>query len=415
MNFHGLMILGAVAVIVAVLFFLKLKIYYFPACFFLIKFVAGRLINFDRVRDNVVFQLGIVIIMLLAISVRNCGKLRFHEHIFFPMGKSLMVFVVINMTLGVLVGHNWFQIFIDAYKYIEIIVYYVLFVICWKNNDELLEGLKALCNVMLCIGFIEIFITSRGGVGLNLIMGLFPIIILLAMYGYLNHYKVILGISLAVVVLSQTRTYIIAFFLGIILLASLIPANIRRKLTGSILILSVLGVLLVVVLQPELILNVVSRFLELSAGFSESGGYRIDEYRVAIQKFIEHPLIGNGFGYLQYTFINKMGFILWGDFIHCIYIEILFKTGLAGISALIFIVGKFAKKIVVAMRYFKNKNKFMFAICCGGICSFANWLITYTFAPLTTYGSIFIGIITSAIAVSNYWMEHQCENATNSN
>ncbi len=410
MDFQELIILGTVFAIMAVLFFLKLKIYYFPAFFFIIKFVAGRVINFDRVRNNVMFQLAIIIIFLLIIVVRKHGKLTFHERIFFTTGKLVIVFVIINMIIGILVGHNYFQVFIDAYKYIEIIVYYVFFVMCWKNNDDLLEGLKALCYVMLSVGVIEIFITSRGGVGLNLIMSLFPIMILMAMYGYIDYYKMILSISIVVVVLSQTRTYIIAFTLGIICLIFLMPTNIRKRFITSILMLILLGGILSCILYPELISKTVARFLELSAGFSESGGYRIDEYRVAIQKFMQHPLIGNGFGYLQYTFINKMGVILWGDFIHCIYIEILFKTGLFGIITLILIVGKLENKIVKSMRKFKDKNKFMFAICCGGICSSVIWFITYAFAPLTTYGSIFIGIIISAIAISNYNKEYKYEN-----
>ena len=148
-----------------------------------------------------------------------------------------------------------------------------------------------------------------------------------------------------------------------------------------------------------------ARFAELSEGFEESGGYRIYDYREAFNRFLDHPLLGNGFGYLKKTFIFKMGWIEWGDFVHCLYLEILFKVGISGVLCLLVIFEKFIKRIWRYLKWFKEQDDFMFSICCGAFCSFIAWLFTYTFAPLATIGSMFFGPLIASIAISNYYEE----------
>lgn len=397
-----LLIVAILALEIATVSLFGIKKCYYPACFFVVKFLAARLIDFDRTRNNVAFQLAVIFFVFVVVVCKNSGKLVIHGRKIRRTFTFLLMFVSVNVVIGLLYGHNWFQVFIDAYKYIEIIVFFLLFELCWKDNGDLLRGLKSICYVMLGLGVLEIFLTSRGGVGLNLIMGFFPIIIFLAVYGYIGHYKIITALSLMIVFLCKTRTYMIAFMLGLILLLFLAPRDVRHKLTSSFLVIGIVAIITVGVFNIKLLSSIIGRFFELSAGFAESGGYRIDEYIVALRKFAKHPLIGNGFGYLEYTFINKMGWIYWGDFIHCVYIEILFKTGILGFGTLVAIVGNSISKIWHAMVRFKEKDNFMFAICCGGICSVVIWLLTYTFAPLTTYGSIFMGILTAGIAVTNH-------------
>ncbi len=399
------LIIGCIGLFVVTFLLLNIKTCYYPACFFIIKFFAARLINFDRTRNNVAFQLAIIALIFIIISFKRSGKIIIRKNAFYKSCEFILVFVTFFVIIGLIYGHQWFQVFIDAYKYIEILVYYLLFMLCWDNNKELLNGLKAICYTMLTLGILEIFLTSRGGIGLNLIMGFFPIILLLSIQGYIRHCKFIFVISIMVVVLCQTRTYIISFLFGLILLILLTPTNVRDKVILYSISLGLIGIVAISLFGSNLLDATLSRFLQLAAGFEESGGYRIDEYKVALQKFLMHPLIGNGFGYLEYTFINKLGFVKWGDFIHCLYIEVLFKTGILGFTSIVFIVKKFVSKIVNAMSKFKGTDKFMFAVCCGGVCSFATWALTYAFAPLTTYGSMFVGILTAGVAISNYWNE----------
>lgn len=397
------------ATIIGIIIFFKTDTCYYPLSFFFIKYVAGNIIDFERVRNQVVFQLMVITLIFIVVIIKNKGKVAVKDFFFYKIIFLILAFLVFNSLLGMIDGHSLFQILIDSYKYLEIIVFYFLFRICWKNNQELLKGIKGLSIFMLCVGIIEIFTTNRGGVGLNLIMSLMPMALLLSINNYINGYKLIFAVSLLVVVTCQTRTYIIGFALGLLFLIGNLSYEKRNKILKYVSVIFIVLFFMISFFNVDLFSNTISRFLELSDGFSESGGYRIDEYAIALKKFIESPIFGNGFGYLKHMNIPKMGWMDWGDFIHCIYIEILFKTGLFGFINIVVIFGSFTKKILQQAIFYKNKNKFIFSICFGGICSFISWLFTYAFAPLTTYGSMFVGVIISSIALSNYYIEQRKE------
>jgi len=169
----------------------------------------------------------------------------------------------------------------------------------------------------------------------------------------------------------------------------------------------IVAVVAIGIFGGQFIGKTLARFAELSEGFEESGGYRIYDYREAFNRFLDHPLLGNGFGYLKKTFIFKMGWIEWGDFVHCLYLEILFKVGISGVLCLLVIFEKFITKIWRYLKWFKEQDDFMFSICCGALCSFIAWLFTYAFAPLTTIGSMFFGPLIASIVLSNYYSENR--------
>ncbi|WP_285815955.1 O-antigen ligase family protein [Thomasclavelia cocleata] len=399
------LIVGTILFLIGIILFMKLNTCYYPVCFFFIKFIAGRIMDFERVRNQVSFQLIILFFIILIVIFKDKEVLTIKDLFFYRIILLSCCFLFLNIVLGLIDGHSWFQVLIDSYKYIEIFVFYFLFRICWKDNIALFKGIRAFCYFMISAGIIEIFITSRGGVGLNLIMSLFPMIVLLALNGYIKCYKIIVIVSIIVVVICQTRTYIIGFIIGFVMMLKFLSKEKRTTMLNFLFLLGIITVIVFSFTNTSLFSDTISRFLELSEGFDESGGYRIDEYIIAIEKFIERPIFGNGFGYLQYMYIGKMGWMNWGDFIHCMYIEILFKTGVIGLISIFIIIGSFISKIVQQMKYFRKQDEFIFAICCGGLCSFITWGVTYTFAPLTTYGSMFVGVIIASIALSNYYNE----------
>lgn len=400
-----ILILAAIALLVGPVFLIKLDICYFPALFFAIKFVAGRVLDFDRVRNNVMFQLVIIALLLVTIIIRSNGKWRVGDRLFCRFIPAILAFLVFYSIIGVLNGHKIFQVFIDCYKYLEIIVYYILLRASWNNNIEVLRGVKALSMLMLILGTIEIFITMRGGVGLNLIMGLFPIAVLLSLYDYIPNTKIIFILSLLVLATCQTRTYIVGFALGFIVLLVLLPKEKRDSILTFTFFVGVVAVMAIGIFGGQLLERTLERFMELSSGFEESGGYRIYDYREAFNRFLDHPILGNGFGYLKRTFITKMGWMDWGDFVHCLYLEILFKVGICGVLYLLMVFGKFIHQIWQHIKIFKEGDSFVFAVCCGSICSFIAWLFTYTFAPLSTIGSMFFAPLVASITLSNYYQE----------
>ena len=102
-----------------------------------------------------------------------------------------------------------------------------------------------------------------------------------------------------------------------------------------------------------------------------------------------------------------MGWMDWGDFVHCLYLEILFKVGICGVLYLLMVFGKFIHQIWLHIKVFKEGDSFVFAVCCGSICSFVAWAFTYTFAPLATIGSMFLSPLIASIVLSNYYSENR--------
>lgn len=402
-----MLIIAAVILLVGLVLLIKLDCCYFPALFFAIKFVAGRVLDFERVRNNVVFQLFIITILLLTIIIRNNGKWRVKDRVFYKFIPAILFFLVFYSIIGVLNEHRILQVFIDCYKYLEIIVYYILLRASWGSNTDVFRGLKALSSLMLVLGVVEIFITSRGGVGLNLIMSLFPMVLILSLYGYIPNTKMILILSLLVLATCQTRTYIIGFAVGFMILLVLLPKEKRDLILTFTFFVGVFAVMVIGTFGGKMLEGTLERFMELSSGFEESGGYRIYDYQEAFNRFLDHPILGNGFGYLKRTFITKMGWMDWGDFVHCLYLEILFKVGVSGVLYLLVIFGKFVSQIWQQMKDVRENDDAVFAVCCGSVCSFAAWLFTYTFAPLATIGSMFLGPLIASITLSNYYNENK--------
>lgn len=400
-----ILVMAIIALLIGFVFLIKLDICYFPALFFAVKFAAGRMLDFDRARNNVMFQLFIIILLMVTIIVRRNGKWRVGDKMFYSIIPAILTFLVFYSIIGLLNGHETLQIFIDCYKYLEIIVYYILLRASWEKNKDVFRGIKALSRLMLVLGVIEIFITSRGGVGLNLIMSLFPMVMIWSLYNCITNAKIILVLSFLVVVTCQTRTYIVGFTLGFVALLILLPKEKRDSIISFTFFIGVFAVIAIDIFGGKLLEGTLERFMELSSGFEESGGYRIYDYQEAFNGFLNHPILGNGFGYLKRTYIMKMGWMDWGDFVHCLYLEILFKVGISGTLYLLVFFGKFINQIWRNFKSTRGNNNFIFAVCCGSICSFISWAFTYTFAPLSTIGSMFLGPLIASITLSNYYDE----------
>lgn len=379
----------------------RLDICHYPVLYFLLTFIGNRILDFERVRYKVFFQLVLIIVLLITILIRKKGKLYLKDYLFDRVIPGLFVFLVFNVCIGILIGNDRFQVFVDCYKYLEIIIYFVLLRMSWRNNAELFKGVNSLIFTMLSLGVVELFLTKRGGVGLNLIISLFPTAYLLSSYGYLRFNRVILFLSFLIVSMCQTRTYIVGFMLGFIVLILLLPAQKRTSLLNTTLGMGIAAIIAIGVFGSEFLDGTLSRFSELSHGLILSGGYRIYDYVEAFRRFLDSPIIGQGFGYLKLTYIQFMGWMYWGDFVHNIYLEILFKVGLVGICFLLMLFGTYVKRIYRGLVSFREQDNYLFSLCCGSFCAFIAWAFIYSFAPLATIGSMFMGPIIASIAISN--------------
>lgn len=389
--------------------FRRIPICIYPAIFYVIKLLANQLIDFERVRYAMLFQMSVILTLIIlsvikegvpSARVSSTRKPSF-DCSFARLSIVFFSFVGLCICWGVFKGNSVGQVIVDSYKFLEIPVIYCLFRFSWRGIDDVRRGFNALAVVMVALGIVEVFITERGGVGLNLAMSIFPMAYLLASDGADNKRKafLLLAAMTAIVLISKTRTYIIAYGFALILLIIFEAPGCKFKHVSRLIILVLLVVMADFVSRGRIFGETVSRFLELSSGFEEAGGYRSAEISVAMPFVSSHCLLGMGLGFLKVLYIDGMGVIQWGGFIHNAYVELLLKTGMLGTitaAVLVFTVlglvyngGARAKDIPNDIRL----------LCRGSIISAVSWLLVYMAAPVSTFGPIFTGLMISVIAI----------------
>lgn len=392
--------LCALAILVLILRNIRLE--WYPAAFFALKFLGSHLIGFDRVRYFVVFQIGVVALLLMVACARY-GMPRRRETALSVDGTR--VFAVFTATLGlfaingVIHGNALTQVFIDAYKYLEIPVLFALFRFCWRTSAQIDGGIRAFTATMLALGVVEIFITTRGGVGLNLIVSFLPIVLTLGLAGRFRSYLACLIPALLVVALCETRTYIMCVVAGLLLVYLAARPGNRFALVNALLIMAVAGAGALALMPDSGLGETVGRFMELSGGFEEAGGYRAAELAVAVRFILQAPVFGWGLGFMRTVFIDQMGTIAWGDFVHNFYVENLLKNGIVGTTFLLALAALFLRLIRGAAASVGGpEGERVRLIMRGGFIATASWALIYAFAPLTTAGSVFVGAIVAYIA-----------------
>lgn len=300
---------------------------------------------------------------------------------------------------GYLRGYATFQILVDLYKIMEILVFYIFLSFIWRSTKDMEAAIKWILVEMFIFSIIEIYTTDRGGVGLNIAMSFFPIFFAWSFYDWRKYFWPIVIATVIVVFLCQTRTYMLGFLVSVLLVVLLAKGQNRKEILHLGFFILLFGSLSIFVYlnatNNELISSIIQRIADLGSGFESAGGYRLYEIQTALKKFTEDPLLGKGFGYLEYLYIQEMGYFFWGDFMHNVYIEILTKTGLIGL----FIYGYVCIRHLIAQRKSAlisiqaNRPKAA-GILVGSLAATFSWIVIYAAAPLSTYGYIFLpGIV----------------------
>lgn len=387
----------------AFLFLYKYPYYGLPFYYFCI-FLKRLILPDVRVRETVAIQ-------LMIITICCCIALLSYRKINLPVVKipyfnNVILFItiisIVETIVGILHHYLFFSILIDIYKVVEIVIFFFFLKLIWRTKNHVKKSLKLLVFEMLILGMIEIFITERGGTGLNILMSIFPFLFAAGFYQKNRYYWINLMICLLIVLMSQTRTYMMGFALEILMVLLLCNGKNKNniKIIGFCLLFT-LGVLIfyyMTFIGNDYIKDLINRILELSEGFAAAGGYRVYEIQTAMNKFFESPIFGKGFGYSEYLFIQGMGYMEWGSFLHNVYIEILLKTGLFGCVlygfGLISYISKCIKKLKLSkINHFSDNVVF----CVGGLSGTVGWLFIYFAAPLSSYGVVFLPTIISFI------------------
>lgn len=383
--------------------FVMKKPYYAVGIYYAIMFVKRLILPDARVRETVFIEIAAIAFLMGAVYFgiqinRNEVPAKISIPIMHNSVLPIGAVVIVECINGLINGYGSFAVLVDVFKVVEILIFYLFFSYVWRSTEGLEKGIKLLVIEMCVFGIIELFTTERGGIGINMTMSLFPLIFAWGFYKKKKFYWLINFCCFLIVFTSKTRTYLMGFILGIVIIFIMAKGIYKQRNFLYCLIGLVIGSLAVGIYielgYGEYFLSLISRILELSEGFSEAGGYRIYEIQMAIKKFLEAPLLGKGYGYIEYLYIELMGFFNWGDFMHNTYIEILAKTGVFG--ALIYGLS-IVKYLSGQMKYFSwagRKNPDCAGLLAGGFAGTLSWLFVFFAAPLSSYGVIFIpGII----------------------
>lgn len=396
----AMLLVFAVCIVgISVLFFIGKKPYHAMFVYYAGMFAQKFFMPNARVREKVVVQIFLMVACFLmafiGYTAKKDKKISVSKIPCMEKGVLIAAFVVlVQLINGYFSNYAIFSMLVDVYKVIEIFIFYFLFTYIWRTTEELEKAIDLLSIEMCVFGVIEMFITERGGVGLNMIMSLAPIVFALGFYTRKKKFWFIIVCSLLIIIVSKTRTYLFGFVFAILLVFLFANGKRKVKITFASVVTLLIGYgvvsAYVKVTDSQVFRTIIQRFLELSEGFEEAGGYRIYEMEVAWSKFLESPIIGKGYGYLENLFIKKQGNVLWGDFMHNAYLEVLVKTGIFGFLTYgCGVVGYCLKQRKEMKRSKKYKNKET-GFLVGGFAGTACWLFVYFAAPLSSFGYVFI-------------------------
>lgn len=381
--------------------------------YFIFEFIYGLVLQPTQVRYRVIAQLGFIALTVIIIKIRKplrtrnikndnkALKINFVEKSLLIVVPALIVFSII----GYYKHYDAFSILVDNYKVLEIYVYYYFLKSLWRDLEKVKSSLKVLAIVICIISIIEVFITERGGTGLFAIMCFMPILFSQNIYMKNKKSIVIFIFSFVIVTLSQTRTYILGF--ALMCLVMLILYNNKNRLKAFKIMLIATSIIAVMALiitgftSGGKMQSLFNRFTQLSQGFAAAGGYRTNEISLALSKIHENPLIGKGYGYTEYVYIEEMGYFQWGSFMHNAYLEQIVKIGLIGISLYLILIFNFIKRTLRRIRL-SHENSFVNAALIGGLASTIGWLFIYNAAPMSTFGGVFLSLITSNLVYEIY-------------
>ena len=396
-----------VAVIVLLVVFYSNPIYTFPL-YYLLYFVEARVLQGRRQR--VLFAVQIVFFSLYFITVflRNAGR---KDREFTDIWtRNAMVFCLLSQLvfslIGYLNGFHILDILINNYKFIEVFVFYYVIATSAENTSDMRFLLQMIFIEAMCLGIYELFTTTRGGIGLLILMNFGAIFFCDGVINSKSFWQISTFISFLIVVFSQARSYMIAYFLSLFIVYLFTSQGSKIKAIGYILTFGfVLVVLIYINRSAPRVSTLLTRLAILREGLDQAGGYRLPEFQVAFSKFLENPL-GRGLGYLEYTYIPKMGTFEWGDYMHIATGEILLKTGIIGTILYFYIILKTAFLGYLNILTAKQaKNKVLLAICIGGFAGYISRIVFFNMSSHNTYGTLFLPIIFANIYYDLYFNE----------
>jgi len=377
---------------------LSLTVYY------AVNFVRRWLLPSVRVRVTVAIQLATIAFCLICsyLGYREKRGIQMHS-ISLPHMKEGFFFLGIlsffSCVNGYFSGYGFFQIMVDLYKTLEILVFYLFLSYTWRSPQDVENAFFWIMLEMFIFGGIELITTERGSTGLNIAMSFFPIFFAWGFYERKKHYWLIIVMSAVMLFFSKTRTYMMGGILAWSIVFVLTGGYYKKSILHTSFFLLLFGGLTIAAYvsatNDSIIEMILLRIAGLADGFESSGGYRLYEIRTALQKFQESPLFGKGFGYTEYLFIQDMGYYQWGDFIHNTYVEILAKTGIFGFL----LYGLFSlRHLSVQWRSLQHSRKLglsrVAAFLLGSFAASLSWFLIYAAAPLNTYGYVFLpGIV----------------------
>ena len=168
-------------------------------------------------------------------------------------------------------------------------------------------------------------------------------------------YNIMALLSFSCVLFTGKRAHSIILIVAVLVLYLSIHCDEPIKKWGKVLIIlaiSALAFSIAVQLIPQL-LNVINRFIETSeAGDIEMG--RGITRSLAIELWLEHPLLGNGWDFFKYYYNDLTGIFIN---VHCVYVQLLCEVGIIGTFIFIaFFVSSLVKAIYLLRKMTLDKE-----------------------------------------------------------
>lgn len=398
--------------VVVIALFLYKKPYLSLPIFFAANFAQTILLPNAQVRLISTIQ---IIVIAFCCIVTNISRRHDQDEYNIPIKLNQMRYAPIIIFLvclvesinGIVQGADLFSVAVDAYEYIEILLYIFLIRYTLRTTSEMHKTFSVLMMELLVFGLHDLIYMDRGGVSLNLTIHFSFIVIACGMYRKKKYYWPLVIYAILIVFFAKSRTYMVAAIVGFLFVFSF--SNGKRKslvalqYIGVAIALISIGVNVLVYTGNTAIVNTIDRILQVKELGFDSGGYRIYEMRYALQKFLEKPLLGVGFGYREMVTLPLMGTYEFGGFLHVSYAGILMKVGILGGLLFMFGMIRYIRYQISALRANREDEFDIISyVMLGGITGTVSWLMVYLAAPYTSYGHMFIPGIFSLLYFELY-------------
>lgn len=334
---------------------------------------------------------------ILAVVLAYLGRQVLSGHLFVkrtPLDRSIFIFMLV-LTISLV---NIVDVFVGMRNYLRHIQMFILFYVLVSGikKESILKYLKffLILATLHSLQTLYLFITSHGERSFGIAGVPFANIVVIALtIGYILYlfekqlnrrlcYAFAFVVLLGALIAIQTRSALIPFLFGYLLIGFLALRKSRAKnmyfVRHNLLLLTVLVVILsgiAVLVDPSMFSEFVHRVHLLFSGPVGTIKARFVLWEIAWRAFVRSPILGIGLGQFIriWEVLPSVRFVplfenVYGLSAHSSFFSYLAETGLVGILSFLFIIFSFLKICWLTYKNALAENDVIISLCIiGGI------------------------------------------------